>query len=84
MLIKIIAWKIWDERGERRGSTFVPTLIPAAFVPLHFRHKVDTVCRIDWEDASRRTHREREAARRAPARDRDAASEVRKMYSEVE
>lgn len=30
------------ERPRVPIPTFVPTLIPAAFVPLHFRHKVDT------------------------------------------
>lgn len=29
-------------RERPHVPTFVPTLIPAAFVPLHFRHKVDT------------------------------------------
>lgn len=29
-------------RERPHVSTFVSTLIPAAFVPLHFRHKVDT------------------------------------------
>lgn len=30
------------QRERPHVPTFVPTLIPAAFVPLHFRHKVDT------------------------------------------
>lgn len=35
--------RVENIRRERpRVPTFVSTLIPAAFVPLHFRHKVDT------------------------------------------